>query len=247
VTEAPSGDRPRWRLPPDCQTPELAALYERWFGPRTDGCFVEVGAFDGETMSNTVGLADAGWTGLYIEPVPEYAALCRQRHARNPHVTVAECAVGATAGPVELQVRNLISGVSPAHQRAYDVAAWARPAPRERTITVHQLPLDQILEAAAVAPGFELLVVDVEGYEPAVFAGFDLARWRPTMLVVELFDGGADFDAFPALVAEHAALRRALVAAGYDPVHVDAVNSVFVARRGASRGRAGVAPPATAR
>jgi FkbM family methyltransferase len=230
VTEAPSGDRPRWRLPPDCQTPELAALYARWFGMRTDGRFVEVGAFDGQTMSNTACLADAGWTGLYIEPVPEYAALCRQRHARNPRITVAECAVGATAAPIALQVRGLISGVSPAHQRAYDVSAWAQPAPRERTITVPQLPLDRVLEAAALPPGFELLVVDVEGHEPAVFAGCDLARWRPTMLVVELFDGGADFDAFPALVAEHAALRTALLAAGYDAVHVDAVNSVFVAR-----------------
>jgi FkbM family methyltransferase len=230
VTEAPSGDRPRWRLPPDCQTPELAALYERWFGLRTDGRFVEVGAFDGQTMSNTVCLADAGWTGLYVEPVPEYAALCRQRHARNPRVTIAECAVGATTGPVELQVRGLISGVSSAHQQAYDVSDWARPAPRERTITVPQLPLDRMLAAAGVPSGFELLVVDVEGYEPAVFAGFDLARWRPTMLVVELIDGGSDFAAFPALVAEHATLRAAVRAAGYDVVHVDAVNSVFVAR-----------------
>jgi FkbM family methyltransferase len=230
VTEAPSGDRPRWRLPPDCQTPELAALYARWFGGRTDGRFVEVGAFDGQTMSNTICLADAGWTGLYIEPVPEYAAACRQRHARSPRITVAECAAGATAGPVELQVRGLLSGVSPAHQQAFDASAWAQVVPRGRTITVPRLPLDQILDIAAVPPGFELLVVDVEGYEPAVFAGFDLARWRPTMLVVELCDGGSNMDGFPELVAEHTAVRAALAAAGYDAIHVDPVNSVFVAR-----------------
>src|SRR5262249_46997525 len=139
-------------------------------------------------------------------------------------------AVGATAEPVELQVRSLLSGVSSAHQQAYDVSAWAKAAPRERTILVPQRPLDQVLDAAGVAPAFELLVVDVEGYEAAAFAGCDVARWRPTMLIVELFDGGSDFAAFPALVAEHAALRAALFAAGYDAVHVDAVNSVFVAR-----------------
>jgi hypothetical protein len=42
--------------------------------------FVEIAAFDGETVSNTSFLADL-WLArdLYIEPVPGYAAACSQR------------------------------------------------------------------------------------------------------------------------------------------------------------------------
>lgn len=216
----------------DCDMPGLAALYERWFGSRTDCCFVEVGGFDGEMLSNTACLADAGWRGLYVEPVPDYAARCRRRHARNPNVLVAECAVGARAGTAELQVRGLLSGIAAGHQLAFDVAEWAAPFPRDRRIAVPQQTLDAVLEAAAIAPGFELLVVDVEGYEAAVFAGFDIARWHPTMMVVELCDGGHDYDAFPDLVREHAAVRGHVLAGGYTAALVDSVNTVFVTSRG---------------
>ena len=44
------------------------------------GTFVEIGAYDGESFSNTSFLADLGWNGLYVEPVPKFAALCRARH-----------------------------------------------------------------------------------------------------------------------------------------------------------------------
>src|SRR5258706_14970608 len=63
------GGRSFHRRPNLCQIPILEGLYEQLFGQRADGCFVEVGAFDGETYGNTAGLADLGWTGLYIEPV----------------------------------------------------------------------------------------------------------------------------------------------------------------------------------
>jgi FkbM family methyltransferase len=215
----------------DRQMLELAALYGRWFGARTDGSFVEVGAYDGETLSNTACLADRGWRGLYVEPVPDYAVRCRRRHARNPRVLVAECAVGAAAGTVELQVRGLLSGIAEGHQRAFDVAGWAAGFPRERRIKVPQQPLDAVLEAATIAPGFELLVVDVEGYEAAVFEGFDIARWRPTMMIVELCDGGQDYSGFPDLAREHAGVRARLLAAGYAAVHVDSVDTVFVSAR----------------
>src|SRR5579885_680685 len=69
-----------------CQIPILGGLYEHLFGERTDGTFVEVGAYDGETYSNTSSLADLGWRGVYVEPVPSSVARCRQRHARNPRV-----------------------------------------------------------------------------------------------------------------------------------------------------------------
>ena len=46
-----------------CQIPDLDKIYTKYFGEDTDRIFVEVGAFDGESVSNTSCLADAGWKG----------------------------------------------------------------------------------------------------------------------------------------------------------------------------------------
>src|SRR3982751_5457549 len=93
-----------YAVSPTCQIPTLAFLYELFFGRRHDGVFVEIGAFDGYTYSNTSCLADAGWRGCYIEPVPSSADACRQRHAGNPRIEVAQLAIGAAAGQTTLSV-----------------------------------------------------------------------------------------------------------------------------------------------
>ena len=80
---------------PSCQIPDLWFLYSRFLGERADGCFVEVGAYDGVLVSNTWGLAEAGWRGLMIEPVPDLARLCRKNHSNHAGITVCECAIGS--------------------------------------------------------------------------------------------------------------------------------------------------------
>jgi len=50
----------------------------------TQGVFVEVGAYDGVSSSNTKAFEEEGWTGLCVEPDPDMAALCRaNRTART--------------------------------------------------------------------------------------------------------------------------------------------------------------------
>ena len=69
-----------------------------------------MGAFDGESYSNTSCLADLGWRGLYIEPVPTFAAGCRERHKQNLGIRVIEVAVSDTDG----------IGESPCGERLYN-------------------------------------------------------------------------------------------------------------------------------
>ena len=78
-----------------CQIRQLWYLYSLYLGERDEGVFVEVGANDGLTVSNTWGLAERGWRGLMIEPISEIAQLCRSNHQRHANVSVLECAVGA--------------------------------------------------------------------------------------------------------------------------------------------------------
>jgi hypothetical protein len=118
-------DRWRGRYPVanTCQIPffkSVSDIYTFVFGYRTAGLFVEVGAYDGESFSNTSCLADVGWAGHYVEPIPKYAAVCAARHAGNAGVRVHTACVGerdgeavelSTAGPFSRCVGALVRGV----------------------------------------------------------------------------------------------------------------------------------------
>lgn len=51
----------KYSIVPECQIPTLPEILEEHIGFRTDGRFVEVGAFDGFKWSNTYMLAEIGW------------------------------------------------------------------------------------------------------------------------------------------------------------------------------------------
>jgi hypothetical protein len=117
----------RYQSPPFCQVPHVASLHDVLafaLGFRADGLFVEVGAYDGESFSNTAGLADLGWRGHYLEPIPRYAAACAARHAasvRAGRVRVHTVCAGerdgetvtlSTAGPFTSAVPDEIASVA---------------------------------------------------------------------------------------------------------------------------------------
>jgi FkbM family methyltransferase len=217
---------PLYALSPTCQIPTLGFLYELFLGNPEDGTFVEAGAFDGETYSNSSCLADRGWRGVYVEPVPGFAEACRRRHAGNPRVSVVVAAIGSAPGEMTITTGGPLSTAAPELAREYRETDWAKGEfARAGEVRVPVVTLDQLLQEQNIMPGFDVLGVDVEGLETAVFAGFDLARWMPRMMIVELAD------THPELTSTrraHASLSRDLARAGYVVVYKDAINAVFV-------------------
>jgi len=55
----------------------------------------------------------------------------------------------------------------------------------ERIIEVPVRTLDDILIEANAPLAFDFLSVDVEGHELEVLSGFDFARWRPRLILLE--------------------------------------------------------------
>ena len=211
---------------PTCQIPGLSALYSRFLGDRTDGVFVEVGAYDGVFVSNTWGLAERGWTGLMVEPVPTNAEACRRNHAGHPRVRVVETAVGAEDdATVTLQLAGTLTTANTDAFEEYKSIEWAKGSLSEETVEVPSTTLDTLLATTGTEPGFDVLVVDVEGYEATVFSRFDLPRWRPKMLIVELIDTHPDLSL---LATSDARLSRSIQETGYAIVFKDHINTVFV-------------------
>lgn len=224
--EGDAGTHQSYYQPPSsCQIRWLGHLYELFLGRRSCGFFVEIGAYDGVSFSNSSCLADRGWSGLLVEPVPEFAEMSRQRYAQNQYVSVVECAVGSESGTVSLTVAGALTTGNRQVETAYGGLGWAKNHLSERHITADQVTLDQLLGDHADGRTIDVLIVDVEGFEGEVFAGFSLDRWRPTMLIAELTDTHPDLDVTR---SQDARLIRDIIATGYSIVYKDAINTVFV-------------------
>ena len=181
-----------------------------FFGGGAAGFFVEVGANRPQFASQTWHLEQLGWTGVLIEPQPDLAA-----------------AAAASARRQGVRGRLLVAGqrraaacrcMSPARCPRSIAIAW-RPGPsRRQVIDVPVRTLDDILAEAAAPPGFDLLSVDVEGHELEVLSGFDFARWRPRLILLEDHVGN---------LARH----RFLKAAGYRLIRRFENNGWYVPQR----------------
>ena len=71
---------------------------------------------------------------------------------------------------------------------------WAKECfQEEKTHLVSITTLENLFLKYDINPGFELLVVDVEGFEWNVCKGFEIDHWKPQMVIVELHDQNDDY------------------------------------------------------
>jgi FkbM family methyltransferase len=164
---------------------ELDAKLQRYL-PAT-GTFLEAGANDGYTWSNTYYLERfKGWHGILVEGIPALSEECRRTRRRSQvyncalvdasfaedHVTMTYSDLRSLIKGSEPQMEQLIRGE---RESSYEVRAPART-------------LTSVLEEAGVER-IDFMSLDLEGFEAAALRGLDLERWGPTWLLVEVVSG----------------------------------------------------------
>ncbi len=155
------------------------------------GFFVEAGAHDGFTQSNTYWLERfRNWRGLLVEPMPELAAEAR---LSRPGARVVQCALApaGASGPVRMRFGDLMSTVDGAREpewtNAGTILGWRDPY----EIDVQARTLSSLLDEMD-APEVDLLSLDVEGFEGPALSGLDLDRHAPRFVLVEIHDPERD-------------------------------------------------------
>jgi FkbM family methyltransferase len=180
-------------------------LKAEFFGAQR-GFFVEVGANDPQRGSQSFALEQAGWDGLLVEPQPELAA--KLRRARTARVFAAACSSPKNAGKrLPLHLAGALSSL--------DNRLAVTGLLPQGTVEVAVRTLDEILTEAAVPAPIDFLSIDIEGHEVEALAGFDFARWRPRLILIE--------DHVTSL-----AIHRALVRAGYRLIRRTGLNGWYV-------------------
>ena len=207
----------------DCQIPDLQIIYDQYFKNTNNGTFVEVGAYDGRSWSNTCFLADIGWKGIYIEPIKQYADSCITTHINN-NVIVENCAIGCVEDTIPIYVRDGLTTLVPEVNVAHDEMFNGTFSTGSATV----VRLENILRKHGIEYDFDLLVVDTEGYEYEVFQSFSLDEYRPKIIIVELCDIHPGYGNYPNLQQNAKFTRDHITNNGYHEIYRDYFKTVFI-------------------
>lgn len=161
------------------------------FDGATSGLYIEVGAFDGESLSVTYALDACGWDGLLVEAIPERYEQCK---VKRPHAKVEHAVLSSPGAPpvrsfnvVDDNWGGMLSYSTPTDEHQRTIKGLT-----SRTISVRTATMNELLEKHFPRREVDVAIIDVEGAESEVLSGFDLERWKPKVLFVEDNSRGKD-------------------------------------------------------
>jgi FkbM family methyltransferase len=177
------------------------------------GTYVDVGAAHPSYDSVTRAFYERGWTGVNVEPQPDFAKALREA---RPLDRTYQVAAGRERGWTTL---HSVPGTG-LSTVLDDHVAEIREAFEVVDIEAEVRTLDELLEDANLATPIHFMKVDVEGAEAQVLAGLNLDAWRPWVLVVE--------STIPmGVTSTHESWEPGLVAAGYRFCMFDGLNRFY--------------------
>jgi FkbM family methyltransferase len=131
--------------------------------------FVEIGANDGFTISNTLFLeTQFGWTGLLVEPNPAYAASLARRKA-----SLAALAIAESDAPARFVDAGLFGGLADTIDPSHAHVTATAPV-----IEVACATLETVFDAHAVPETIGFISIDVEGGELPIVRQLVASRRR---------------------------------------------------------------------
>jgi FkbM family methyltransferase len=158
-----------------------------------DGFFIEVGANNGFSESNTYYLERfRNWKGILIEPIPHLYQECVKE---RPSSQVFNCALVSPDYPepeIEMMYGHLMSLVKGAFDDDEIEAERVAIAGRKLGFTPYKIKvpartLTSILDEANI-PKIDFFSLDVEGFELNALQGLDFDKYRPEFMLVECLD-----------------------------------------------------------
>lgn len=169
----------------------------KWYGqfePQTDsvafsyfpknyiGFAIDVGASDGEIISNTKAFEDAGWKVLCIEPNPEFWDIltknrkhCQQYAVSNRNgISLLTVFNGPGSGS------DAVTSINPDYRLVTQYGVTP-----VKCVPVQTRTLDDCINELGGVKDIDYVSIDTEGTELDVLKGFAIDTWKPKLIIVE--------------------------------------------------------------
>jgi FkbM family methyltransferase len=198
--------------------------------------FVDIGANDGITGSNTFYFALKGAHGICFEPVTETYTKLRWLYLLNRRVCTARCGISDQNRTAQIVAADFLSFLPETEDHEH-ISEGTAAVDRDNKEEVVLRRFEDAVESLGIPARCDLLSVDVEGHELNVLKSipFDRYSFRAVVVETHLFDPRSDiykwrhrdFTAIEQLLAEH----------GYHLAHRSWLNSIYLRSSGANTGQ----------
>ncbi len=195
------------------------------------GFYIDVGANDPIDDSVTKLFYDAGWSGINIEPLNECCERLQQLRKRDVNI---QALAGREKGVCVLhefsedgRYSTIDKTIAERHQRTLGMRYTTRKLP--------VITLNSVCEKHAPQE-IHFLKIDVEGHEAEVLQGFDLARHRPWILLIEATEPCSQVDS-------SALWEKIVLGHGYEFALFDGLSKFYVSKEKAELKASLLIPP----
>ena len=149
----------------------------KFFKGKRNGYFIEIGANDGITLSNTYLLEKKyDWKGICIEPLPEKFIAMKQN--RPGSLCINKAIFHTSDLNLQFSSCDLLSGITEYIDKYLNVK-------ESEQITVKTIRLDEVLTQAQAPSFIEYLSIDTEGTELKILKTIDFKKYTFGIIDIE--------------------------------------------------------------
>lgn len=179
-------------------------VYENYFQGKTNGYFVDIGAHDGTTFSNSKFFEELGWNGVCVEPNPKvFEVLSSTRKCKCVMKAVAD-KVGTAQFFQIIEGADMLSGLADEFNQRGIETIHANLTGVENEFEYIDVELD-LFDNIVDNTTIDFLSLDTEGNELKILQTIDFNKYDIKVITVENNDYDNKFIEF-------------LVPKGYQPV-----------------------------
>ena len=152
-------------------------MFGEVFNEKKNGYFLDLGAHDGISISNTYLLERKyRWTGICVEANPDSF----QQLKNNRRAICVHACLDATEGFVNFAKRDVMGGIVSADTDNKGVETKTDEVLRIKTRT-----LEDVLTENKAPSEIDYLSIDIEGAEQRVLGGFNFKKYRFKCITIE--------------------------------------------------------------
>jgi len=156
-----------------------------------NGYFIELGANNGVSQSNTLRLERLkGWRGILIEPTLENFMLCKYFRGEENHIVLGACVdFDYKKKFIELNYSDLTTSIYNTDEKNEAKFSqknkFLKNYEQTKKFVTYAFTLDYLLRKYKAPKKIELLSIDVEGAEQSILKGINFLEYSFKLIIIE--------------------------------------------------------------